>query len=262
MKTLTFALALALAAATTSALALDPELETVNRTAFETVDANGDGRVSRREIDHYRELVMLSQDANDDGVVTFEEYSAWDMGWRQLGEARGKLDRLKAARTEVFDFWDKDDDGRLSAAEQLMSQTVDFYAADTDRDHAIDFTAFTTRLRIIAAMNEALSESEAVTLINVFEVPAGKLDETVAMWERARDFLQTRPGYISTALHRSILPDARFQLVNIALWQDAESFANATAAMGREAGLPPVEGLAFNAALYRIIRTDGDCHEH
>lgn len=216
MKTMTITLILALTAATTAALALDPELETVNRTAFETVDANGDGRVSRREIDHYRELVMLSQDADDDGMVTFEEYSAWDMGWRHVAEARGKTDRLKAARTEVFEFWDKNDDGRLSSDEQLMSQTLDFYAADADRDLAIDFAAFTTRLRIIAAMNEALAALEAVTLISVFEVPAGKLDETVAMWERARDFLQTRPGYISTALHHSILPNARFQLVNIA----------------------------------------------
>lgn len=124
MKTLTVTLTLALTAATTSALALDPELEAVNKTAFETVD---------------------------------------------------------------------------------------FYAADTDRDHPIDFAAFTARLRINAAMNEALAAPEALTLINVIDVPTGKLDETVAM--------------------------------------------------AREAGLPPVEGLAFNAALYRIIRTDGDRHD-
>lgn len=260
MKTLIMALSLALTVSTTSALALDPELEAINKTAFETVDANGDGRVSRREIDHYRGLVMLSQDADDDGVVTFDEYNAWDMGWRQAAEARGKSEPLKSARAEVFDFWDKNDDGSLSAAEQQMSQTLDFYAADVDRDHVIDFAAFSTRLRIIAAMNNALTEQDPVTLINVFEVPPEKLDEAMAMWEAARDFLNTQPGYISTALHRSIMPDARFQLINIARWRNADAYRSATAAMRRDAGLKPVEGLQFDAALYQIVQTDGGRH--
>ena len=82
------------------ALALDPDLAAVNRTAFEAVDAN------------------------DDGIVSFDEY----MGWRAVAELRGKVAVLREARTAVFAFWDKDGDGLLLPAEQMMSQTVDFYA--------------------------------------------------------------------------------------------------------------------------------------
>ena len=105
-------------------------------------------------------------------------------------------------------------------------------------------------------MNEALAGSDPVTLINVFDVPPEDLDEAIAMWEAARDYLLCQPGYLSTALHQSMLPDARFRLINIAKWRDPEAFVAAKEAMRREAGLEPVAGLNFNAALYRVVRTD------
>jgi hypothetical protein len=256
MKTLFLALPVALSVCGLPALAFDADLEAINRTAFEAVDANDDGRVSRREIDQYRGLVMLSQDADDDGIVTLAEYLAWDVGWRADAEVRGKTEQLRTARAAVFDFWDKNDDGRLSAGEQLMSQTTDFCTANANSNRPMDFETFTGRLRIIAAMNGALTEPEPVTLINVFEVPPEKLEETVSMWEASRDFLKTRPGYISTALHRSISPDARFRLINIAQWRDAESFRLATGAMRQQSGIKPIQGLLFDAALYQIHRTD------
>ena len=57
-----------------------------------------------------------------------------------------------------------------------------------------------------------------VTLINVFEVPDGQTEAVIAAWEAARDFMSEQPGYVHTALHRATAPDARFQLVNIAIW--------------------------------------------
>src|SRR5262245_16766925 len=78
----------------------------------------------------------------------------------------------------------------------------------------------------------AATEADAgVTLINVFEVPAGQEDAAISAWEKARDFLVGEPGYISTALHRSIAADARFQLVNVARWTTAGAFQKATARM-------------------------------
>jgi heme-degrading monooxygenase HmoA len=49
-----------------------------------------------------------------------------------------------------------------------------------------------------------------VVLINVFEVPVGEDDAFVRGWERARDFLKTQDGYLSSQLHRSISPAADF----------------------------------------------------
>ena len=42
--------------------------------------------------------------------------------------------------------------------------------------------------------------SEPVTLINSFEVPADQAERFIAAWEVSRDFLQSQPGYIETAL--------------------------------------------------------------
>ena len=52
-----------------------------------------------------------------------------------------------------------------------------------------------------------------VTLINPFEVPAGKEAEALAFWEKAAAFMKQQPGFISTRLHRALVPWANF-LVN------------------------------------------------
>lgn len=96
--------------------------------------------------------------------------------------------------------------------------------------------------------------AEPVTLINVFEVPAGAVDEAVRYWEAARDFLAAQPGYVSTRLHRAISPEARFQLVNVAVWESPEAFRAATERMRAELAARPPEGLRFTPGLYRAVR--------
>ena len=54
-------------------------------------------------------------------------------------------------------------------------------------------------------------------LINLFEVPAGRDQEFPAGWEQARPFMEQQPGSVSTALHRSLDPEARFRYVNVAV---------------------------------------------
>lgn len=93
-----------------------------------------------------------------------------------------------------------------------------------------------------------------ITLINSFEVPTGKLEESIEYWEACRDFLKTQPGYISTKLHQSIKDNATFQLVNVALWDTPEAFVDAMNKMIKELGVQPVEGLKPNASLYTVIR--------
>ena len=95
-----------------------------------------------------------------------------------------------------------------------------------------------------------------VTLINVFEVPEGQTETAIAAWEAARDFLSRQPGYVSTALHQAMAPDARFQLINVAVWETPEAFLQATQRMREANVFPTIEGLAINPALYRVVRTD------
>ncbi len=100
--------------------------------------------------------------------------------------------------------------------------------------------------------NPSKSEAE-VTLINVFEVPEGALEETIEMWARGRDFLKTQPGYVSTALHQSIAPEARFALINIAIWESAAAFYAASAEMHAAGAAPQIEGLTFTPGLYTVV---------
>jgi heme oxygenase (mycobilin-producing) len=97
--------------------------------------------------------------------------------------------------------------------------------------------------------------AEPLTLINAFEVPAGEADKFIAAWEKARDYLATQPGYIDTALHQAVGPEAEFQFVNIARWRSAEDFA---AAIGGTAFRESAAGLAGyrpHLGLYRTVRS-------
>jgi Antibiotic biosynthesis monooxygenase len=51
---------------------------------------------------------------------------------------------------------------------------------------------------------------EPVILINAFEAPPEHGYRFLAAWDKVRDYLATRPGYIDTALHQSIAPGADF----------------------------------------------------
>lgn len=95
-----------------------------------------------------------------------------------------------------------------------------------------------------------------VTLINAFEVPQGQRDATIAAWEVSRDFLADQPGYISTSLHAAITPEARFQLVNIAIWKNPEAFKAAIQNMRAADAYPRIEGLGINPGLYTVISDD------
>ncbi|MEH6527803.1 MAG: antibiotic biosynthesis monooxygenase [Sneathiella sp.] len=246
----------ALCLLTAPAFALDRELEDLNRTVFQSVDLNKDGLLSLREVDLFRQDVMISQDYDDDGTVTAEEYLGWDMGWNHLAETRGVADQYWQARQHVFDAWDTNHDGVLDTEEQALSQSKDFYTAANQSNTPLNFEAFKSNLRIMAEMNKAVNTNTEVTLINVFEVPEGALEETITMWAKGRDFLQTQPGYVSTALHQSVAPDAKFALINIAIWESVETFQAATAAMRARGTLPQIEGLAFTPGLYKIIARD------
>lgn len=94
----------------------------------------------------------------------------------------------------------------------------------------------------------------AVVLINAFEVPAGEDETFLVHWERARDFLRSQAGYLSTRLHRSLSPAADFRFVNVALWESPQAFQAATEQPEFiNASIP----FPFHASLYEVVREDG-----
>jgi heme-degrading monooxygenase HmoA len=76
------------------------------------------------------------------------------------------------------------------------------------------------------------ADSHPVVLINPFEVPPDRGAGFVTRWERARDFLAGREGYVDTAMHRSLAPEAEFRFVSVARWRSPHDFQAAMAAPG------------------------------
>ena len=90
-------------------------------------------------------------------------------------------------------------------------------------------------------------------LINPFEVPEGVDDERfLEGWSRAAEYMQSRPGFVASRLHRAVSPNARFRFVNVAEWTSAEDFQAAVSSpefQAMAAGSPP-----NYPALYEVAR--------
>src|SRR5215469_8139606 len=96
--------------------------------------------------------------------------------------------------------------------------------------------------------------AEQLTLINAFEVPADEAGRFIAAWEKARDYLATHPGYVDTALHQAVGPQAEFQFVNIAHWRSAEEFTAAIQSAGFGESAAGLAGYPPHPSLYRVVR--------
>jgi heme oxygenase (mycobilin-producing) len=97
--------------------------------------------------------------------------------------------------------------------------------------------------------------TEPVVLINAFEVPADQAEDFMAAWEETRDFLQSQPGYVDTALHQALTPGVDFLFINIARWETAEAFTAATGSAGFREPAAGLAGYVPHPGPYRIVRT-------
>jgi heme oxygenase (mycobilin-producing) len=93
----------------------------------------------------------------------------------------------------------------------------------------------------------------AVTLINVFSVPAGKETEFVQWWQDVKTQITAQQGFISGRFHRSIKPGSRYNFINVALWESEDvywkAYANSVTPM--KAKLEQL-GVDMVPALYQV----------
>jgi Ca2+-binding EF-hand superfamily protein len=91
-------------------------------------DANGDGAVTREELDAARAVMFARLDANSDGAVTRGEMRVGHHGGREHGRGEGRSrdanndgsvtrEEFLAGPNAMFDTLDANDDGVLSTAE-------------------------------------------------------------------------------------------------------------------------------------------------
>ena len=98
--------------------------------------------------------------------------------------------------------------------------------------------------------------SSNVIIVNPIEVPVGREEEALAIWDQFAAYFREQPGYVNTRLHRTLDPNAKFHFVNIAEWKSMEQFIAALhndeiKAIGE--GFP--SEMPHYPAPYEVIRT-------
>ena len=94
-----------------------------------------------------------------------------------------------------------------------------------------------------------------VVLINPFEVPEGKEEEAIKFWEIAAEIMRRAPGFVSTKLHKAVVPGARFALINLAEWETAEHFTTVVQSEEFKIATAPYADLfPHYPGLYEVIR--------
>lgn len=93
-----------------------------------------------------------------------------------------------------------------------------------------------------------------VTLVNRFQVPAGREDEFFQLWQQVNSYMRGKKGYLGHKLHRSLAPDAQYRFVNVAQWASKEDF-DAAHDEGFRALVMQTRWAAFQSfpALYEVI---------
>ncbi|HEX6484860.1 MAG TPA: antibiotic biosynthesis monooxygenase family protein [Ktedonobacteraceae bacterium] len=91
---------------------------------------------------------------------------------------------------------------------------------------------------------------QTVTLINPFEVPAGEEEQFLKAWREVSEYMRQAPGFLSTRLHKSLDPQAKFRFINVAQWESPEHWQ---AAMRSEAVQQHRVLYPAYPALYRVV---------
>jgi heme-degrading monooxygenase HmoA len=101
----------------------------------------------------------------------------------------------------------------------------------------------------------------SATLINVFQVPAGREDAFLSLWEATDELLRRNAGYSSTRLRRAITPDARFQFIaeldSVEQWRGVITSPEFGAIAARMAEFQPSPGLYTVAREHRAEHEPG-----
>ena len=77
----------------------------------------------------------------------------------------------------------------------------------------------------VSLMDQLSQEVGPVILINTFKVAPEDAEALLAAWAADAAYLKTKPGFISTQLHRGIAGSGVF--LNHAVWESVEAFRNA-----------------------------------
>ena len=74
----------------------------------------------------------------------------------------------------------------------------------------------------VSLFDQLATEVGPVILVNTFHVAPDDVDALVDAWAVDAAYLKTKPGFISTQLHRGVAGSSTF--LNMAVWETVEAF--------------------------------------
>ena len=74
----------------------------------------------------------------------------------------------------------------------------------------------------VSLFDQLATEVGPVILVNTFHVAPEDVDALVDAWAVDAAYLKTKPGFISTQLHRGVAGSSTF--LNMAVWETVEAF--------------------------------------
>jgi heme-degrading monooxygenase HmoA len=77
----------------------------------------------------------------------------------------------------------------------------------------------------VTLRDQLAEEVGPVILVNTFRVATEDADQLLDAWAADAAYLKTKPGFISTQLHRGVAGSGVF--FNYAVWESVEAFRNA-----------------------------------
>lgn len=103
-------------------------------TPFESMDSDGNGKLSLTEVNAWAEGVFGAMDSNSDSKLTMEEYMAVRMGPGASDTGNAKRQAQKqAAKADRFKVMDTDHDGMVSHDEFMAGAHARFAAAGGEK---------------------------------------------------------------------------------------------------------------------------------
>lgn len=115
---------------------------------FAIVDADSDGTVSDAEAAANHEEVFITMDADEDGVLTREEYLSVRLGPGPMMDGGGRFSvQAQERKAAAFAAMDQDGDGSVSQREWMSAGQERFTAADHDGDGVVTVWEFRSARR-------------------------------------------------------------------------------------------------------------------
>ncbi|MEE9427789.1 MAG: signal transduction protein [Paracoccaceae bacterium] len=147
---------IAILMATTGPVWAQSEGAELAKLSYASTDANNDGVVSRDEMMEQASNIFVSMDSDDNGALSLDEYSSWDFGFSLIAEEAGRVQAYETALKFVFNMWDRDFDGAVTADEFRRGVARDFARVDVNGDFALNEREFIGGFIVNVALRSAL----------------------------------------------------------------------------------------------------------